>query len=163
METLIDKDTIDLKKKYKFDYSLDTPYEDDKANKFNEEFFLNLYIATDNFNFSEKKKKLIEKSQQKKAFLKLEEFKCYEEKIKVIEEMFTNLTDQISTSYMDYFLLINDFNVSYENNEERPGALITYNKIMIDILGSISEKCIYFEKKLIKINNLMNEINHCLN
>ena len=77
--------------------------------------------------------------------------------------MFTNLTDQISTSYMDYFLLINDFNVSYENNEERPGALITYNKIMIDILGSISEKCIYFEKKLIKINNLMNEINHCLN
>lgn len=162
MKTLIDKDMSDLRKKYKFDYPLDTPYEDDKPNEINEKFFLNLNIAISKINFEEKKNQLIDKIQKKKAFIKPDEFKLYENKIKVLEEMFTKLTHQIDMSYMDYFLLINEFDGSYENNKGRPGVLLTYNKIMIDILGSISEKCINFENQSIAINNLINEINNYL-
>ena len=162
METLIDKDMSELRNKYKFDYTIDTPYENDKANNINEQFFLNLYSILGNFNFEEKKKKLIDKIQKKKTFLKHDDFQFYENKINVIEEMYIKLRHQISISYKDYFLLINKFDGSYEENEKKPGVLFTYNKIIIDILGEISDKCINFENQLITINNLINEINNSL-
>ena len=77
----------------------------------------------------------------------------YEKKINELDKKDEQLYDQIVTDDVDYSIFISQYEDSYIENKDITGVLLTYNKISLDIISSVSEKCISYEKKLIEINN----------
>ena len=46
------------------------------------------------------------------------------------------------TDDVDYSIFISQYEDSYIENKDITGFLLTYNKIALDIISSVSEKCI---------------------
>jgi hypothetical protein len=77
----------------------------------------------------------------------------FKKKIDDLETNVEQLYDQIVTDNIDYTILVGQYEQSYEENRSKAGVLLVYNKIALDILTSVSDKCILYEKKLKEINN----------
>lgn len=152
MEKLIGKEMQNLKNKYKFEYNEQAPYKKEKYEKIINSLFLNLAFSYFDSKFEEKLKHLrniihIKSFKEKCHFLDLKK------KIDDLETNVEQLYDQIVTDNIDYTILVGQYEQSYEENRSKAGVLLVYNKIALDILTSVSDKCILYEKKLKEINN----------